>query len=84
MIMLSNDQADLESILFILLGGLSGACAKLELASSKNNEMLEINALHKFTLHALSDKAVNVSPWPRFRSKDSGCIGHCQLKSVKH
>ena len=35
------------------LGGLSGVCAKLEPASSKNNETLEINVLQKFTHIAL-------------------------------
>ena len=35
------------------LGRLSGVCAKLEPANSKNNEMLEINVLQKFTSHAL-------------------------------
>ena len=35
------------------LGGLSSVCAKLEQASSKNNEILEINVLRKFTSHAL-------------------------------
>ena len=35
------------------LEGLSSVCAKLELASSKNNEILAINALQKFTSHAL-------------------------------
>ena len=34
------------------LEGLSSVCAKLELASSKNNEILEINVLQKFTSHA--------------------------------
>ena len=33
------------------LEGLSSACAKLELAISKNNEILEINVLQKFTSH---------------------------------
>ena len=32
---------------------LSSVCAKLEPASSKNNEILEINVLQKFTSHAL-------------------------------
>ena len=35
------------------LEGLSSACAKLEPASSKDNEILEINVLQKFTSHAL-------------------------------
>ena len=35
------------------LEGLSNVCAKLEPASSKNNEILEINVQQKFTLHAL-------------------------------
>ena len=35
------------------LGGLSSVCAKLEPASSQNNEILEINVLQKFTSHAL-------------------------------
>ena len=34
-------------------GGLSGVCAKLEAASSKNNEIFEINVQQKFTPHAL-------------------------------
>ena len=34
-------------------GGLSSVCAKLGPASSKNNEILEINFLRKFTPHAL-------------------------------
>ena len=38
------------------LEGLSSACAKLEPDSSKNNEILEINVLQKFTSHALSKK----------------------------
>ena len=37
----------------ITLKGLSSVCAKLEAASSKNNEILEINVLQKFTSHAL-------------------------------
>ena len=36
-------------------GGLSSACAKLEPASSKHNELLEINVLQKFVPHALWD-----------------------------
>ena len=35
------------------LGGLSSVCAKLEPASSKNEEILKINVLQKFTSHAL-------------------------------
>ena len=35
------------------LTGLSSVCAKLEPASSKNDEILEINVLQKFTPHAL-------------------------------
>ena len=35
------------------LEGLSSICAKLEPTSSKNNKILEINALQKFTSHAL-------------------------------
>ena len=38
------------------LEGWSTACAKLEPASSKNNEILEINVLQKFTSHALYQK----------------------------
>ena len=38
------------------LGGLSGVRAKLEPASSKDNEILEINVLQKFTSHPLSFK----------------------------
>ena len=34
------------------LEGLSSVCAKLEPASSKNNEILEINVLQNFTSHA--------------------------------
>ena len=37
------------------LEGLSSVCATSELASSKNNEILEINVLEKFTLHGLLD-----------------------------
>ena len=33
--------------------GLSSVCAKLEPASSKNKEILEINVLPKFVSHAL-------------------------------
>ena len=33
---------------------LSSVCAKLEPANSKNNKILEINVLQKFTPHALS------------------------------
>ena len=36
------------------LEGLSSVCAKLEPASSKTNEILEINVLQKYTSHALS------------------------------
>ena len=32
---------------------LSSACAKLEPANSKNKEILEINALQNFAMHAL-------------------------------
>ena len=35
------------------LGGSNSVCAKLEPTSLKSNEMIEINALQKFTLHAL-------------------------------
>ena len=35
------------------LGGLSSVCAKLEPLRPKNNEILEINVLQKFTPHAL-------------------------------
>ena len=35
------------------LEGLSSVCAKLEPASSKDNEILEISVLQKFTSHAL-------------------------------
>ena len=35
------------------LEGLSSACAKLEPATSKINEIFEINILQKFTSHAL-------------------------------
>ena len=35
------------------LDGFGSVCAKLELASSKNNELLVINVLQKFTSHAL-------------------------------
>ena len=38
----------------MILEGLSSVCAKLESASCKNNEILEINVLQKLTLHALS------------------------------
>ena len=34
------------------LGGSNSVCAKLEPTSLKSNEMIEINALQKFTLHA--------------------------------
>ena len=37
----------------ITLEGLNSVCAKLEPASSKNNEILEINVLQKSTPHAL-------------------------------
>ena len=36
------------------LKGLRSVCAKLEPASSKNNEILEINVLQKFTSQVLS------------------------------
>ena len=36
----------------MILEGLSSVCAKLEPASSKNNEILEINVLQKFTPHS--------------------------------
>ena len=35
------------------LEGLSSVCTKSESASSKNKDILEINVLQKFTLHAL-------------------------------
>ena len=35
------------------LGGSSSVCAMIEPASSKNNEILEINVLQKFLSHAL-------------------------------
>ena len=34
---------------YMTLEGLSSVCAKLELASSKNNKVLAINVLQKFT-----------------------------------
>ena len=37
----------------VTLEGLGSVCAKLKPVSSKNNEILEINVLHKFTSHAL-------------------------------
>ena len=39
----------------MILEGLSCVCAKLEPASSKNNEILEINVLQKFTPHTLQE-----------------------------
>ena len=36
-----------------ILEGLSSVCVKLEPASSKSNKILKINALQKFTVHAL-------------------------------
>ena len=36
---------------YMTLEGLTSVCAKLELASSKNNEILAINVLQKFTSH---------------------------------
>ena len=36
--------------------GLSSVCAELEPVSSKDNEILEINVLQKFTSHALFNK----------------------------
>ena len=35
------------------LEGLNSVCGKLEPASSKSNEILKINVLQKFTVHAL-------------------------------
>ena len=35
------------------LEGLRSVCAKLEPASSKNNEILKMNVLQKFTSHTL-------------------------------
>ena len=40
------------------LEGLTSVCAKLEPASSKNNELLEINVLQKFTSHVLCTEDV--------------------------
>ena len=40
---------------------LSSICAKLEGASLKNNEILEINVLQKLTLHALWQLFLNAS-----------------------
>ena len=50
------------------LEGLNSVCAKLELASCKNNEMLRINVLKKFTSHALSICSTNdnIMKWGRF------------------
>ena len=42
-----------DSILNKALDGLSSVCAISEPASSKNNEILEINVLQKCTLHAI-------------------------------
>ena len=36
-----------------ILEGLSNVCGKSEPASSKNNKILKINVLQKFTVHAL-------------------------------
>ena len=36
-----------------ILEGLNSVCGKLEPASSKSNEILKINVLQKFTVHAL-------------------------------
>ena len=38
---------------------LSIVCAKLEPATSKNTEILAINALQKFTSHALYEKNIS-------------------------
>ena len=50
---LQRQQTHSTKIDFLTLKALSSVCAKSELASSKNNEILEINALQKFTPHAL-------------------------------
>ena len=70
------------------LAGLSSVCAELDPASSKNNEILEMNVLQKFTQHALhheSDEAPTAIPSGYFsallivnpllnRSKDAKCL----------
>ena len=49
----TTDTFNKNKQLHMTLEGLSNVCAKLEPASSKNNEIFEINVLPKFTLHAL-------------------------------
>ena len=46
--------------------GLSSFFAKLESASSKNNEILEINVLQKLTSHALCGVTSGTSGWIEF------------------
>ena len=48
-----TDTFDKNKRCHLTLEGLSSVCAKLDPASSKNNKILEINVLQKFTLHAL-------------------------------
>ena len=52
----------------LTLGRLSGVCAKLEPASSKSNEILEVNksVLQKFTSHALYVTCENLRRLTRF------------------
>ena len=72
------------------LEGLSSAlCAKLEPASSKNKEILEINVLQKFTSDALF-QVFEICPFIRLKSRLSryfkstciGCILHCKIMLV--
>ena len=46
------------------LRGMSSVCAKLEPASSKNNEIPEINVLQKFASHAPLVRQTTVLTYP--------------------
>ena len=65
------------------LEGLISVCTKIEPASSKNNEILELNVLQKFTSHALLgffSALPRVLPLARLLSFVKGSMIFCRAK----
>ena len=57
------------------LEGLSSVCTILEPASSKNNEILEINVLQKFTPHALYSNKLPKKSLSSFKISEFEALG---------
>ena len=64
------------------LGGLSSVCAKLEPASSKDNEMFEINVLQKFTPHIV--RALSILPTFILAGKITRCLKMFRKTIISH